>query len=162
MSVDDELGVSDGEMRAVEQQMESATRDYLRSLAEAKQALHEYRVEIEEERDDPRAQAEEQRLEREIRQGVHGAALKTLQERLDLNQTTMLDVFSGTDTHWSADGLRDLFGPVVEQAAAEERGDAPADLGDPAAQRDVSHLTRDDRNGTGEAPRRRIDEKGTW
>jgi len=147
MSAEQEFDLAESEMRAADRQMDAATRDYMRSLAEAKQALHEYRVEIEEEREDPKAQAEEQRLEREIRQGVHGPALKALQERIDLNQTSLRDVFSGADEHWSADGLRDLFGPALEAAAAEERGETARDADDP---------------GAPEVGRPQIDDKGTW
>lgn len=64
-----------------------------------------------------------------------------------MDQTTMLDVLSGEDEHWSADGLRDLFGPALEQAAAEEAAEGEGQ----------------DEQDKGEAPpRRNIDDKGTW
>ena len=111
-----------------------------------REALDAYRVEVEEEREDPQEQAEQQRLEREIRGGQHGPALRALQERIDREQTSMLDVLSGQDEHWSADGLRDLFGPVLEEVAAEvEAGEGLPD-------------------DSGREPHTRpgIDEKGTW
>lgn len=147
MSSEQELDVAEGEMKAAERHMDSATRSYLRSLSETREALDAYRVEIEEEREDPQARAEEKELEREIRAGKHGPALKALQERIDKEETSMLDVLSGEDEHWSADGLRDAFGPVLEAAAAE------------VAAEDTAH---DQREGGESARRRRIDDKGTW
>lgn len=146
MSTEQEFDLAEGDMRAAERHMDDASRAYLRTLADARDALHDYRVEIEEEREDPKAQAEQEQLEREIRSGKHGAALKELQERIDLDQTTMLDVLSGEDTHWSADGLRDLFGPVLEAAAADADDDEA--------------LAEDADGPKTSGPR--IDEKGTW
>lgn len=146
MTSEQELDVAEGEMRAAERHMDSATRSYLRTLTDTREALDAYRVEIEEEREDPQAQAEEKQLEREIRDGKHGPALKALQERIDRDQTSMLDVLSGKDEHWSADGLRDAFGPALEAAAAE------------AAAEEAGQSEPD---GVGPT-RPRIDDKGTW
>jgi hypothetical protein len=132
MGVEEELAVAEGELRGAERQMDRAMRSYLREVSEMREALHQYRVEVEEEREDPRAQAEEKELEREIRAGKHGPGLKALQERIDLDQTTLTDVMSGRDGHWSADALREVFGDRVEAMAAEE-GDEPGVTGAPGA-----------------------------
>lgn len=147
MGIDDEFAAAEGELRGAEREMDRAVGSYLREVSEMREALHQYRVELEEEREDPKAQAEEKELEREIRAGKHGPGLKQLQERIDLDQTSMADVLSGRDDHWSADALRDVFGNRVEAAAAEER--LEPDAGEPGAP-----------PATGRA--RPLHEGGTW
>lgn len=121
MGIEDEFAAAEGELRGAEREMDRAVGSYLREVSEMREALHQYRVELEEEREDPKAQAEEKELEREIRAGKHGPGLKQLQERIDLDQTSMADVLSGRDGHWSADALRDVFGDRVDAVIAEER-----------------------------------------
>ncbi|MCA0323960.1 MAG: hypothetical protein LCH60_15650 [Actinobacteria bacterium] len=122
-SAEQEMEIAGGEMRSAARQMDDAMRSYLSDLAELRSDVEKYRVEIEEEREDEQAKAEEKRIEREIREGRFGAGIKRLQERIDLQQTTMADILSGRDRDPSADALRELFGPTIEQAAAEERGE---------------------------------------
>lgn len=128
MGVEDEFAAAAAEMRSAEREMDRAVGSYLREVSEMREALHQFRLEVEEEREDPKAQAEEKELEREIRAGRHGQGLKELQERIDLDQTTLADVLSGRDGHPSADALRDIFGDRVAAVIAEEGAepDAPA------------------------------------
>jgi hypothetical protein len=120
MGVEEEFAIAEGELRGAERQMDRAMGSYLREVSEMREALHQFRLEIEEERQDPQAQAQEKEVEREIREGRHGQGLKELQERIDLDQTTLGDVLSGRDGHWSADALRDVFGARVDAVLAEE------------------------------------------
>ena len=129
MGIEDEFAAAEGELRGAEREMDRAVGSYLREVSEMREALHQYRVELEEEREDPKAQAEEKELEREIRAGKHGPGLKQLQERIDLDQTSMADVLSGRDGHWSADALRDVFGDRVDAVISEER--LEPDAGEP-------------------------------
>ncbi len=131
MGIEDEFAAAEGELRGAEREMDRAVGSYLRDVSEMREALHQYRVEVEEEREDPKAQAEEKELEREIRAGKHGPGLKQLQERIDLDQTSLADVLSGRDAHWSADALRDVFGERVDAAVAEDR--LEPDAGEPDA-----------------------------
>lgn len=46
------------------------------------------------------------RAEEEVRRGEYGRALQEVQRRIDRRETTMPDVLSGADTHWSAVEVR--------------------------------------------------------
>lgn len=168
MGVEEEFAAAEGELRGAERQMDKAMGSYLREVSEMREALHQFRVELEEEREDPKAQAEEKEVEREIRAGKHGQGLKELQERIDLDQTTLADVLSGRDAHWSADALRDVFGDRVEAVLAEEGegddaagprvdGPRPGSTGDGFAAPDDRSA---DIDGTGR--QRPLHEGGTW
>ncbi|MFW5472021.1 hypothetical protein ACOCJ5_01815 [Knoellia sp. CPCC 206450] len=176
MGVEEEFAAAEGELRGAERQMDRAMGSYLREVSEMREALHQFRLELEEEREDPKAQAEQKEVEREIRAGRHGQGLKELQERIDLDQTTLADVLSGRDGQWSADALRDIFGRRVDEVLAEEgddgetdaRQDAPrtADDGPRPGSAGGGFPTSDDRasgedtDGTGR--QRPLHEGGTW
>lgn len=172
MGVEEEFAAAEGELRGAERQMDRATGSYLREVSEMREALHQFRLELEEEREDPKAQAEEKEVEREIRSGRHGQGLKELQERIDLDQTTLADVLSGRDAHWSADALRDVFGRRVDEVLAEEGedggGDEPSADGPrpkddgprPGSQADGFGVTDDGTQGTGR--QRPLHDGGTW
>lgn len=149
MGVEDEFAAAAAEMRSAEREMDRAVGSYLREVSEMREALHQFRLEVEEEREDPKAQAEEKELEREIRAGRHGQGLKELQERIDLDQTTLADVLSGRDGHSSADALRDIFGDRVAAVIAEEGAEPEAPEPDRAS-----------RPATGRT--RPLHEGGTW
>lgn len=129
MSAEEEMEIAAGELRASQRQMDDAMRSYLQELTDTREALERYRVEIEEEEQDEQAKAEERRIEQQIRAGEFGPGIKALQQRMDLQQTTMADVLSGRDQDWSAEALRELFGPALQEAAAEDDdgSEAPPD-----------------------------------
>ena len=175
MGVEEEFAAAEGELRGAERQMDRAMGSYLREVSEMREALHQLRVELEEDREDPKAQAEEKEVEREIRAGQHGAGLKELQERIDLDQTTLADVLSGRDGHRSAEALRDVFGRRVDEVLAEEGEDGDATDPRPDGPRPAEDGPRpgspgdgfgatgdrgDDTDGTGR--QRPLHEGGTW
>ncbi|WP_353953160.1 hypothetical protein V6K52_06945 [Knoellia sp. S7-12] len=150
MGLENEFAVAEGELRGAQRQMDKAMGSYLREVSEMREALHQFRLEVEEEREDPRAQAQEKEMEQDIRAGKHGEGLKELQQRIDLDQTTLADVLSGRDGHRSADALRDIFGDRVDAALAD--GETKPDP--------VREESRNDPGATGRPGP--LHEGGTW
>lgn len=136
------------------------SQEHAALLAEIRAATSEVRTAAAEQRaqneaDRAKNAARDEQLAAERREGKHGRDWQVLQQRIDLKQTTFVDVISGVDTSEEAKRVRKILGSEVlptlrsEVASAVEGGTLAAEIEQlRTAQEDMRRSLEQLRNAT--------------